>query len=90
MLDMRDALATDDETELADTFEAFDMTATDDKPNASLELAATRHPETRDRQEKATAHKARSRNSYIAGAGFEQTSATAPLAYRLVEMHRLA
>ncbi len=36
--DMRDALATTDKTELAEIFDAFDVTSTYDKPNARLEL----------------------------------------------------
>lgn len=68
--DMRDALATDDETELAEIFDAFDLTATYDKPNASLELAATITPELVATKE-TTAPEGRSRDFGIAGAGFE-------------------
>jgi site-specific DNA recombinase len=69
--DMRESLATDDETELAEIFDAFDVTATYDKPNARLELAATVTPELVTTQEKSDRPGGRSRNSVIAGAGFE-------------------
>ena len=67
--DMRDALATADGHELADIFEAFDVTVTYDKPNARLELAATITPELV--ATKTTAPEGRSRDFGIAGAGFE-------------------
>lgn len=69
--DMRDALATADETELAEIFDAFDVKATYDKLNARLELAATVTPELVTDQEKSDRPEGRSLNSVIAGAGFE-------------------
>ncbi len=53
--EMRHALATADETELAEIFDAFDVKATYDKPNARLELAATVTSELVTDQEKTTA-----------------------------------
>ena len=69
--DMRDALRTADETELAEIFDAFDVAATYDKPNARLELSATVTTELVTDQEKSDRPEGRSRDSVIAGAGFE-------------------
>jgi site-specific DNA recombinase len=69
--DLRPTLRSADPVELADLFEAFDVTVVYDKPNRRLELSATVTPELVPESEKPRPDQARSGNSYIAGAGFE-------------------
>lgn len=70
MLDMRDALATADTTELTEIFGAHDVSVTYTKPNAGLELAATVTQELVTDQKESTAPEGRSQNSVIAGARY--------------------
>jgi hypothetical protein len=65
--DLRPALATANASELADLFEGFDISVRYDKPNRRLELAATVSAPLAGK----TTAQGRSRNSLIAGAGFE-------------------
>ncbi len=86
--DLRSKLERYEPAELAELLDAFDLTATYDKPNRRLKLAATVTPELITALEAKRPPEGRSRNCVIAGAGFEQTSAT--LAYRFSESHSLA
>ena len=69
--DLRPTLKTADPEELVELFQAFDVTAVYDKPNRTLELAATVTPELVPENEKPRPSHARSGISSIAGAGFE-------------------
>lgn len=69
--DLRPALKSAGPEELVDLFEAFDVCAVYDKPNHTLELAATVTPELVADNEKPRPTDARSGISSIAGAGFE-------------------
>jgi site-specific DNA recombinase len=69
--DMRDELARAEPTVLAEIFDAFDVTATYDKLNRRLDLAATLTSELVAEHKKNDRPSGRSRNSVIAGAGFE-------------------
>jgi hypothetical protein len=67
--DLRPALATANASELADPFEAFDISVRYDNPNRRLELAATVSAPLAGNEKRPP--NGRSRNSLIAGAGFE-------------------
>ncbi len=69
--DLRPALARYEPAELADLFDAFDVTVTYDKPNHSLELAATVTADLVPAPERLQPPRRRSQNCDIAGAGFE-------------------
>ena len=69
--DLRPALARYGPAELADLFDAFDVTVTYDKPSHSLELAATITADLVPAPERLQPPRRRSQNSDIAGAGFE-------------------
>ncbi len=69
--DLRPALARYGPVELADLFEAFDVTVTYDKPSHALELAATVTAELVPAPETLQPPRRRSQGSDIAGAGFE-------------------
>ena len=70
--DLRPALARYGPAELADLFDAFDVTVTYDKPSHSLELAATITADlVPAASERLQPPRRRSQNSGIAGAGFE-------------------
>ena len=69
--DLRPALARYGPAELADLFDAFDVTVTYDKPSHSLELAATITADLVPAPERLQPPRRRSQNSEIAGAGFE-------------------
>ena len=69
--DLRLALARYGPAELADLFDAFDVTVTYDKPSHSLELAATITADLVPAPERLQPPRRRSQNSDIAGAGFE-------------------
>ncbi len=69
--DLRSELERYEPPELAELLDAFDLTATYDKPNRRLELAATVTPELITALETKRPPEERSRNCVIAGAGFE-------------------
>jgi DNA invertase Pin-like site-specific DNA recombinase len=69
--DLRPALRRYDEAELAELFDAFDVTVTYDKPSHALELAATVTAEFAPARETLRPLYRRSQDSDIAGAGFE-------------------
>ncbi len=69
--DLRSELERYQPAELAELLDAFDVTATYDKPNQRLELAATVTPELVTTLETKRPPEGRSRNCVIAGAGFE-------------------
>ena len=69
--DLRPALARSSPAELADLFDAFDVTVTYDKPSHSLELAATVTAALVPAPETLQPPHRRSQNCDIAGAGFE-------------------
>ena len=69
--DLRPALARYEPAELADLFDAFDVTVTYDKPSHSLELAATVTADLVPAPERLQPPRRRSQNCDIAGAGFE-------------------
>jgi hypothetical protein len=82
--DLRPALRAAAPDELADRFDAFDITAIYDKPNQTLELRATVTPELVPEDEKPRPSNTRSGISSIAGAGYGHVSPT--LAYRFTEI----
>jgi hypothetical protein len=69
--DLRPALARYEPAELADLFDAFDVTVTYSKPSHALELAATITSDLVPAPEKLQPPLRRSQGSDIAGAGFE-------------------
>ena len=69
--DLRPALAVYGPHDLADLFDAFNITVTYDKPAHTLELAATVTAELVPAPERLRPPRRRSQNSDIAGAGFE-------------------
>jgi hypothetical protein len=69
--DLRPTLKAAGPEELAELFAAFDVTAIYDKPNRTLELAATVTPELVPENENPRRSDAPSGISSIAGAGFE-------------------
>jgi hypothetical protein len=69
--DLRLKLRNGSPEELADIFEAFDVSATYDKPSGRLQLAATVTAELVGEDEKPRVPGKASGNSSIAGAGFE-------------------
>ncbi|MDX6718236.1 MAG: site-specific recombinase [Solirubrobacteraceae bacterium] len=69
--DLRSTLHAAAPDELADLFDAFDVTAIYDKPNQTPELRATVTPELVPEDEKPRPSNTRSGISSIAGAGFE-------------------
>jgi hypothetical protein len=69
--DLRPALARYGPAELADLFDAFDVTVTYSKPSHALELAATITSDLVPAPEKLQPPLRRSQGSDIAGAGFE-------------------
>jgi hypothetical protein len=69
--DLRPALTRYGPVELADLFDAFDVTVTYDKPSHALELAATVTAELVPAPETLQPPRRRSQGSDIAGAGFE-------------------
>ncbi len=86
ILDLRPALTSAGPEELADLFETFEVTAVYDKPNRTLELAATVTPELvpeNENPDRATL--GRSGKSSIAGARF-----VPPSDARILERYRLA
>jgi hypothetical protein len=85
--DLRPTLRAAAPDELADLFDAFDVTAIYDKPNQTLELRATVTPELVPEDEKPRPSNTRSGISSIAGAGYGHLSPT--LAYRFAETVQL-
>jgi site-specific DNA recombinase len=69
--DLRPALARYGANDLADLFDAFNVSVTYDKPTHTLELAATVTAELVPAPERLRPPRRRSQNSDIAGAGFE-------------------
>jgi site-specific DNA recombinase len=71
LADLRPALSHYGAAELADLFDAFDVTVTYDKPSHALELAATITSDLTPAPETLQPPRRRSQGSDIAGAGFE-------------------
>jgi hypothetical protein len=85
---MRTELACVERAELAEIFEAFDVTATYDKPNCRLQLAATVTPELVPEHEKKDRPGGRAGAEFRhSGAGSRRNSATG---YRITTTRNLA